>query len=159
MRRVLLTALLTVMPLAAAAGPTNAPPPRPAASTGAAHVDVRLGVVHATKKAHGHVDPRLGVLSRHLGSFPQNDFRMMSSHRARLAQARPRAIAVPGDRNVSMTLLGSDKVRVRVRVRVERPDGRSLVDTTASIPRGRTMMLAGPHYGDGILLLPITVSR
>jgi hypothetical protein len=64
------------------------------------------------------------------------------------------SFAIEGGRRLKVTLLSKDDARAKVRVEISGDDGK-LLDTTVSINRGGTFIVAGPKYKDGILMLPI----
>ena len=62
--------------------------------------------------------------------------------------------AIAGERRLTVTVVERDTARARVRVEIVKDDNR-LLDTTVSINRDGTFIVAGPKYGDGILMLPL----
>jgi hypothetical protein len=61
---------------------------------------------------------------------------------------------IDGGRRLKVTLISKDDARARVRVEITSDDGK-LLDTTVSINRGGTFIVAGPTFKDGILMLPV----
>jgi hypothetical protein len=65
---------------------------------------------------------------------------------------------IQGGREVTITLLSRDDNRVRMRVQILAGKGGKLLDTTLSVNRNGTFIVAGPKYNQGILVLPLTAS-
>lgn len=57
---------------------------------------------------------------------------------------------------MEVTVLGKDDRRVKMRVEVTGGKGGKLLDTTLSVNRNGTFIVAGPKYKDGVLVLPLT---
>lgn len=132
--------------------------PEPAAQQAAAidKVDIQLMVVHA-QQGEPYVDPKLRSIERHLQMLRYDSFKVLQSDRSTVAPTKAANFTVQGGRKVTVTLLDVNDKAARVRVEVFK-QGSKLVDTTVSINRGSTMMVAGPRYEEGILILPITAS-
>lgn len=169
-RAALLFALLIfagmLLPSTALAQPKRPPTPAAAPAKPAAapagqdvaidKVQVQLMVVQA-REAEPSVDPRLKSIEKHLSVLRYNNFTVLQTDRTSLQVGKSASFAVVDGRKVNVTLLGADEARARVRVEMFK-DGNKLLDTTVAINRGGTMMVAGPRYGDGILILPLTAS-
>ncbi len=149
MRRML--ALLFVI---AAVSPVLSPAlaeDRPAAAPG--KVAITLLVVHATDAQTG-VDPRLQSLATSFRYFKYAGYRLLATHTADVASGADASFTIEGGRKVTVTLLSRDDARARVRVEMSNAEGKQL-DTTVSINRDGTFIVAGPKYKDGILMLPL----
>jgi hypothetical protein len=121
----------------------------------AGRVAVRLMVVAATD-SHDRTDPSLGPLLKHLQFLRYRGYELLDTHRAEVALNGRVAFAIQGDRKVALTLLSRSPERVQFRVQVHRKGGK-LLDTTLTVNRNGTFIVAGPRYRDGILILPLTV--
>ncbi|MCB9765306.1 MAG: hypothetical protein H6739_36365 [Alphaproteobacteria bacterium] len=135
------------------------PPARPAPAKSAPvadKVDIQLMVVHAKEGAE-YVDPRLKNIERHLAILRYNNFTVLDTNRSAVAVGKDASFSVEGGRKVTVTVLSVDDQRARVRVEMYKQSNK-LIDTTVSINRGSTMMVAGPRYEEGMLILPITAS-
>jgi hypothetical protein len=145
---------------AALAGPPARPAPRPApaaaqaaATVPAGRVTIEVQVVHASDSADG-VDPRLKSLASSLRYLKFKGYRLLSAPSATLKAGADASFPLEGGRELSVTLVERDDARARVRVRIVRGAERML-DTTVSINRDGTFIVAGPAYEDGILVLPL----
>ena len=71
---------------------------------------------------------------------------------------KEKSYLVPGNKTtITITLLSHDEKRARLKIRILGTNGKLLLDTTASVKRNGTFIVAGPKYKkEGILFLPIT---
>lgn len=136
----------------AKAGPAAAP----AAEVTAGKVNVAVSVVFATN-AHSRVDPRLSQLTRHLSHLRYTGYELLNTESLSLAQDKPQSFQLEGGRKLTVTLLGRDDAKARLRVEIAGGSGK-LLDTTLSVNRNGTFIVAGPKHKDGILVLPLTAS-
>jgi hypothetical protein len=118
-------------------------------------VEVRMMVVYATD-AHQRVDPRLQRLQRYLSNLRFTGFEIVGSHRASLLPKGSRSFSIDGGRKVIVELLSRDDRKARMRVQIVGQRGVKLLDTTLSVNRNGTFIVAGPKYRDGILVLPLS---
>lgn len=132
------------------AGPTASQPVK-------AKVDMEIRVVYATA-SHSKVDPRLASLTRYLSHLRFTGYELLDTQKAQVALGGKATFSVEGGRKVTVTLLGRDEQRARVRVQVAGAGDKQLLDTTMSVNRGATVIVAGPKHQDGILVLPLTAS-
>jgi hypothetical protein len=133
--------------------PAPAPASPPARPPAAGKVAVQIAVVHATDAEAG-IDPRLNALASSFRYFKWKGYRLLSSQDAAVAEGEDHSFAIAGERRLKVTLISRDDARARVRVEMSGADGK-LLDTTVSINRGGTFIVAGPSYKDGILMLPV----
>lgn len=119
-----------------------------------AKVDMEIRVVYATS-AHSKVDSRLSSLTRYLSHLRFTGYELLDTQKAQVSLGGKANFTVQGGRKVTVTLLGRDESRARVRVQVS-SDSKQLLDTTMSVNRDGTVIVAGPKYQDGILVLPLT---
>lgn len=124
------------------------------AAQGLANVQVML--VHATNGAP-HMDPQLSRWAPHLRHLRYDNYSLLERRRARLAIDGQRSFEILGDRELTVTLMNRGPRRARLRIEMHR-GGQKLVDTTVAVNRNGTFIVAGPRHGEGILVLPITVS-
>ncbi|MCK6505208.1 hypothetical protein L6R53_17715 [Myxococcota bacterium] len=120
-----------------------------------AKVDVEVRVVYATS-AHSRVDSRLSGLTRYLSHLRFTGYELLDTQKAQVALGGKASFTVEGGRKVTVTLLGRDESRARVRVQVSGSNDKQLLDTTMSVNRDGTVIVAGPKHQDGILVLPLT---
>jgi len=119
-------------------------------------VTIEMMVVHATDSSDG-IDPRLSGLSSSFRYFKYKGYRLLSTQSKSVNIDGSASFPVEGDRTVRVTLISADPDRARVRVEMTNRDGK-LLDTTVSINRNGTFIVAGPRYQDGILMLPLRAS-
>ena len=158
-RTLLLTGLLGLAafspgPAWAQARPVPAPTAPGAEQPVRSRVDMEIRVVYATA-SHNRVDSRLGSLTRYLSHLRFTGYELLDTQKAQVGLGGKATFTVEGDRKVSVSLLGRDDQRARVRVQVSGGD-KQLLDTTMSVNRNGTVIVAGPKYKDGILVLPLT---
>ncbi len=116
-------------------------------------VTISVQVVHATDSQEG-IDPRLEALARSFRYFKYKGYRLLSTEQQAMAPGGNATFAIAGERRLTVTVVERDTARARVRVEIVKDDNR-LLDTTVSINRDGTFIVAGPKYGDGILMLPL----
>lgn len=149
-----LLCMCLVGPLALVAGPDL---PIIAAAEAADHtVAVQMLVVHATDSTTG-VDPRLQSLASSFKYFKYKGYKLLSTQNAQLSAGKDTSFTLEGNRKVKVTLISADDTRAKVRVEISTKDNK-LLDTTVSINRDGTFIVAGPKYEDGILMLPLRAS-
>lgn len=156
MRRLLLS--LPIVALLATHAEPAAAQARPAAGQqqarpAAGRVGVQISVVHATDAESG-IDPRLQALASSFRYFKYKGYRLLSSQDADVSVGEDHSFPIEGGRRLKVTLISKDDTRARVRVEMSGSDGK-LLDTTVSINRGGTFIVAGPKFKDGILMLPV----
>jgi len=119
-------------------------------------VAIQMLVVHATDSVTG-VDPRLQSLASSFKYFKYKGYKLLSSQNASLAVGKDTSFDLQGGRKVVVTLLAVDDTRAKVRVEISSASTK-LLDTTVSVNRDGTFIVAGPRYEDGILMLPLRAS-
>lgn len=151
--RLLLAAAL-VLPVAAPspadAAPTQADGPK------VGKVEVTVHVIQATE-SNKKVDPKLASLARYLKPLRYTGYELLSTHKEPISGRSSANFSIEGGRKVTIELLGRDEKKARLRVQIMGAKGKKLLDTTLSVPRNGTFIVAGPRYGDGVLVLPLTV--
>ena len=156
----LLSVLFLSLSLLLIAGPVLAQPAVPATTqTSVAFsrpVSIQMLVVHATDSKPG-LDARLESLKNAFGYFKYKGYWLLSAQQNSVSVGDSTTFTVEGGRRVKVTLVSVDEQRARVRVEMSNKDGKVL-DTTVSISRNGTFVVAGPRYEDGILMLPLRAS-
>ncbi|MEC7240895.1 MAG: hypothetical protein VXW32_06620 [Myxococcota bacterium] len=141
-------------------GPRNRPRgkrPNPNRAVQGDRVRVQVMLVHATS-GEPYMDPALQRWGRHLRHLRYDSYRLLERRRAALLPQGSRSFEILGDREVSVSLLRKNEQNARLRVQMYRR-GQKLVDTTVTVNRNGTFIMAGPAHKDGgILVLPITAS-
>jgi hypothetical protein len=120
-------------------------------------VAIQILVVHATDSENG-VDPRLQPLSSSFRYFKYKGYRLLTSQNADVAVGDDASFSIEGGRRLTVTLISKDDQRARVRLEMSNNNDGKLLDTTVSINRDGTFIVAGPKYKDGILMLPLRAS-
>lgn len=142
------------LPATALAQPAGGPAQSSAAFT--RPVSIQMMVVHATDSRPG-LDTRLESLKNAFAYFKYKGYWLLSAQQNTIAVGDSTTFSVEGGRRVKVTLVSVDEQRARVRVEMSNKDGK-LLDTTVSINRNGTFVVAGPRYEDGILMLPLRAS-
>jgi len=119
-------------------------------------VAVEVLCVRATN-ANDHVDGKLEPMLRQLKYTRFTGFSLLDDHELRLEPGQTGDFEIEGNRKVNIELLSRDEAEARLRIRMFNPQGRQQLDTTVTIHRDRSFMVAGPHIGDDVLILPVTV--
>jgi len=128
----------------------------PTADDAIRQVSIQMLVVHATDSQTG-VDPRLKSLESSFRYFKYKGYILLNMQNASIALNDSASFSIEDGRKVKVTLLSVDTARAKVRVEITSKDGK-LLDTTVSINRDGTFIVAGPRYQDGILMLPLQAS-
>lgn len=158
-----LLSLLVLAPMASGSAWAQARPVAPRAqptmelaqAAVKAKVDVELRVVYATS-AHKNVDSRLSSLTRYLSHLRFTGYELLDTQKSQVSLGGKASYSIEGGRKVTISLLGRDEARARVRVQVFGAGDKQILDTTMSVNRNATVIVAGPKHQDGILVLPIT---
>ena len=140
-------------PALAQSGPKAAQPHRSSVPAGKVQLDVL--VVHATN-AHAKIDPKVNKYLKYLKHLAYTGYSPIRNHRLVLAPSKVERFELAGGRKVVVELLHRDEKRARIRVQIIAPKGSKLLDTTMSVSRNASVIVAGPRYKDGILVLPMT---
>jgi hypothetical protein len=135
------------------------PPPRPPVGTPApapiaGKVNIEVMVVHASN-AYDRVDPALQPVLQHLRFVSFKGFKLLSKDDADVAVGAETTFPVVGGRRVQVDVVDRDAVNAKIRIRMYN-DKKLLLDTTVSIHRDKSFMVAGPEHEGGMLVLPIT---
>ncbi len=123
----------------------------PAAARAGGSVTVRVTVIHASKKGH-KVDARLRSLKRQLSSFAFTSYQLVGQHSVSVGFGQTGKVTLPGGRALQVVPQRRDpdgKLRVRLVIK-------GLVDTTYAIAQGGTLIIGGPPYQGGVLILAVT---
>ena len=120
-------------------------------------VDINLLVVHASTTGNS-IDPKLKNLTSHFDNYKYTSYALIKEHDATLKDKKDKSFIVSGNKTtITVSVLSHDDKRARLKIRILGPNSKLLLDTTASVKRNGTFIVAGPKYKDGILFLPITV--
>jgi hypothetical protein len=126
-----------------------------AGAASAEAVTVDIGVVVASHEGTA-IDPALSALKPKLQSmFPYSSYRMVDRMRKTLAVGETGEFPLPGGRSIQVTPAPPPGVKIRLDVQVmERT--RNLLTTTLGMSRGGMVIVGGPPYRNGVLILLIS---
>ena len=144
-RAVLLVAGYLVMG-GAALGETLGTPPE--------GIEVRIDTVLASN-AGKKFDPALRPLRQPFRELlPYSSYRLIQGERRRAAWRREEQFMLPGERYLVIVPRGVQGDRVSLSVMLIQ-GSRPLVNTVLSLKNNGTFLVAGPNYGDGVLIFAI----
>lgn len=129
----------------------NRPGPR-ADTTG--KVSLQMLVV-AASDSHSGIDPQLQHLQRHLSFLRYSGYSLLDTYTAELSPGGTSTFQLVGNRRVTVALKARDAQRAQFRIQFYGRQDNKLLDTTLSVNRNGTVIVAGPKHGDGILILPL----
>ncbi|RMG57265.1 MAG: hypothetical protein D6713_10025 [Deltaproteobacteria bacterium] len=118
-------------------------------------VSLDIQVVYASS-GKKYVDPTLKSLSDKLKSlFNYSSFEIIERKDGAAGKGETRSFDLPGGREMFVTPvdIGKEKVRLKVRIRGK---GEDLVKTTLSMERSAIVMVGGPEYREGVLIILIS---
>ncbi len=124
-------------------------------SAAADTVTVDVGAVYASNEGTS-IDPALGTIRGKLHSmFNYTSYRMLDRKRRSLSVGEDGEFDLPGRRTMRATPLPfrGDKVRLSIRIS---EGSRNLLTTTLGLRRGGMVLVGGPSYQSGVLILIIS---
>jgi hypothetical protein len=117
-------------------------------------VTVDVGAVYASNEGSS-IDPALGrIRGKIRAMFNYTSYRMLDRKSRTLAVGDTGDFELPGRRSMRVTLLPSPAGKVRLSIRLEEA-GKNLLTTTLGLPRGGMVLVGGPSYEAGVLILVI----
>ncbi len=118
-------------------------------------VSVDVGAVYASNEGTS-IDPVLGTIRGKLQSmFNYTSYRMLDRKRRSLAVGETGEFELPGGRSMRATPLPAQGNKVRLSIQIS--DGqRKLLATTLGLSRGGMVLVGGPSYRSGVLILIIS---
>ncbi|MGE5663640.1 MAG: hypothetical protein ACM31I_04845 [Deltaproteobacteria bacterium] len=135
--------VLAVLALAAGPAASSEPP-----------VSIDLGVAVASNDGT-RIDPQLADLRAKLKAmFDYTSYRMVDRLKKSLAVGETGEFALPGGRTMRATPAPSTGGKVRLAVQIMEGQ-RNLLTTTLGLSRGGMVLVAGPAYQNGVLILII----
>lgn len=118
-------------------------------------VAVDVGVVLASQDG-ATVDPALSSIQGKLRSmFNYTSYRMLDRQRRSLSVGETGDFVLPGNRSMRVTPSPSQGRKVRLAVEI-REGGRNLISTTLGLSRGGMVLVGGPSFRQGVLILIIS---
>jgi hypothetical protein len=123
-------------------------------SAAADAVTVDVGAVYASNQGSS-IDPALRHIRGKIQSmFNFTSYRMLDRKRQTLAVGESGDFELPGQRSMRVSPLPSRPNKVRLSIRIEEA-GKNLLTTTLGMPRGGMVLVGGPSYEAGVLILII----
>lgn len=124
-------------------------------SEAAGTVSVDVGAVYASNEGTS-IDPALGTIRGKLQSmFNYTSYRMLDRKRRSLAVGETGEFELPGRRSMRATPLPAEGNKVRLSIQIS--DGqKKLLTTTLGLNRGGMVLVGGPSYQAGVLILIIS---
>ncbi len=121
----------------------------------ASPVAVDVGVVLASNEGTT-MDPALSSIRNQLQSmFTYSSYRMVDRLGRTLNVGETGDFKLPGNRSMRVTPVPSEGTRVRLAVQIMEGD-RNILTTTLGLKRGGMVLVAGPTYQKGVLILIIS---
>jgi hypothetical protein len=118
-------------------------------------VAVDVGAVYASNEGTS-VDPALGTIRGKLHSmFNYTSYRMLDRKRRSLAVGEVGEFELPGRRTMRATPLPASGDKVRLSIQISEGQ-RNLLTTTLGLRRGGMVLVGGPSYQSGVLILLIS---
>ncbi len=127
---------------------------RSGSSARAGKVNLQVMVIYATT-AHKKVDAKLSQVTRYLNHLKYTGYELLQSESMQIGLNGSESFTLANGQQAKVTVLSKDEKRVNVRMEIT--NGKSKVlDTTLSVNRDGSFIVAGPRFKDGILVLPVT---
>jgi len=120
-----------------------------------APVAVDVGVVLASNEGTT-MDPALSSIGNQLQSmFTYSSYRMVDRLGRTLNVGETGEFGLPGNRSMRVTPIPSEGSKVRLAVQIMEGD-RNILTTTLGLKRGGMVLVGGPAYQKGVLILIIS---
>lgn len=120
-----------------------------------APVAIDVGVVVASNEGTT-MDPALSSIRDKLQSmFNYSSYRMVDRQKRTLSVGETGEFGLPGNRSMRATPVPAKGSKVRLAVQIMEGD-RSLLSTTLGLTRGGMVLVGGPTYQKGVLILIIS---
>lgn len=125
------------------------------ATSSEAPVSVDLGVAVASNEGT-RIDPQLANLRTKLKAmFDYTSYRMVDRRKRTLAIGETGEFPLPGGRSMRVTPAPSSGGKVRLAVQIMEGQ-RNLLTTTLGLSRGGMVLVGGPAYQNGVMILIIS---
>ena len=139
-----IVSLVAVLLIAAGTAAPSEPP-----------VSVDVGVAVASNDGT-RIDPQLSDIRTKLKSmFDYTSYRMVDRRKRTLAVGETGEFALPGGRSMRVTPAPSSGAKVRLAVQIMEGQ-RNLLTTTLGLSRGGMVLVGGPAYQNGVMILIIS---
>ena len=113
-------------------------------------------VVYATD-VNNAIDPQVRPLMKYFRNYKFTGFSLLDSQNGKLVDNSAKTFLIEGDRKITVSLLSHTDTAAKLKVVIIENKDQKILDTTISINRNGTFIVAGPKYKDGILFLPFSV--
>ncbi len=118
-------------------------------------VSVDVGVVVASNEG-STIDPELSSIRNQLQSmFTYSSYRMVDRLKRTLSEGETGDFGLPGNRSMKVTPVPAKGDKVRLAVQIMEGE-RNLLTTTLGLSRGGMVLVGGPSYQSGVLILIIS---
>ena len=105
------------------------------------------------------IDPRLGSIQADLNNtFRKASYAELDEMRFDLALQEQQTRPLPGGSQMTVQYMGSDAGRFTLNVIMNDPNGNQILNTNFTIAKGGTIIVGGPAYKEGNLVLAIKAS-
>lgn len=127
-----------------------------AAAWGQSAVNLNVQVIHASHTGKV-VDPALAKIRSQLGSFKYTNYALLDTRLFSTAIGAKHALLLPGGKTLDLYPYGVSGGSLELLVTIT--DGaKRVLDTTFRLSNGGTILVGGPTYGDGVLIVAISGS-
>jgi hypothetical protein len=127
----------------------------PAARAAAESVAVRVVTVLATNSPGATFDAQLAGYRRHLARVPYSSFRLLRQQVRHVAWGSRASFNLPGRRSLDVRPRTPEHGGLALTVALTGAGQRRLVDTEVALQNHRVVLVGGPRYGDGVLIILI----
>lgn len=111
-------------------------------------------VIHATNQKEGY-DERLAKLKKHLSILNFKGFFLLSTKEIKITPGKRMETEIVPSIIMDIELLEKETEKAKFKVILYKR-GKNILETEFSIGRKGTMILGGPRYRGGVLLIPVT---
>jgi len=119
-------------------------------------VSLTVQVIHASN-AGTSVDPALAKIRAQLGSMKYSNYQLLETRPFSTALGAKHTMPLPGGRTLDLYPFGLSGGSLELLVTIT--DGsKRLLDTTFRLSNNGTILVGGPVYGEGVLLVAISSS-
>jgi hypothetical protein len=119
-------------------------------------VSIEILCVRGTK-SDAVIDSSLRTMAPKFKNLAYTGYHLVDSHSDDVAVGDTTTFTIEGGRRVRIEVLDRDAEAARLRIQMFEGT-RAEFDTTISIHRNRSFIVAGPKIGEDVLILPVTVN-
>lgn len=120
-------------------------------------VFLQTQIILASNQPGKGIDPQLSALAHQLRAvFKYTSYQLVSTPEGSLVLGKPWSTPLPENRVLEVVLLGREKGFSRLGVKIFE-GRRALLDTTLRLRMGGTVLLGGPPYREGVLIIALSV--